>query len=328
MLDTPASGRCDAGSAAACSKQRQRSGSGSCVVRAVAQRRAAHGRRLDVPRARLRAVVQGLPGGRVGAQINYQAIGSGGGVEQFTAQTVDFGASDAPLQTDEIAALPATAVEIPTVLGGVAVAYNVPGVDDGPEARRHDGGGHLPRQDHEVERPGDRQAEPRRQPADIDITVVHRSDESGTTFVFTSWLSAESSEWNEGCRRRQGGPVADRSGRRRQRRRRGRDDADAGVDRLPLVRLRGDEQPQVATIKRDDGDYVAPSIESHQRGRRLAQVPDQPDHEHPELARRRAPIRSRRTTYLLVYMDQTDQDKGQTLVDFRHLGPHDRAGRA
>ena len=64
---------------------------------------------------------------RSGAKINYQAIGSGGGVQQFTAQTVDFGASDAPLKDEEIAALPATGLEIPTVIGGVVIAYNVSG---------------------------------------------------------------------------------------------------------------------------------------------------------------------------------------------------------
>src|SRR6266550_9020337 len=63
-----------------------------------------------------------------GAKTNYQAIGSGGGVEQFTAKTVDFGASDAPLQADEIKALPSPYIELPTVLGGVVIAYNLQGV--------------------------------------------------------------------------------------------------------------------------------------------------------------------------------------------------------
>src|SRR5204863_1371332 len=63
-----------------------------------------------------------------GAKVNYQAIGSGGGVTQFTSKTVDFGASDAPLKDEEQAALPAPAVEIPTVIGGVVIAYNVSGL--------------------------------------------------------------------------------------------------------------------------------------------------------------------------------------------------------
>src|SRR5947208_15464651 len=66
-----------------------------------------------------------------GAKINYQAIGSGGGVEQFTAKTGDFGASAAPLQAGEIKALPTGSIELPTVLGGVVIAYNVSGLDTG-----------------------------------------------------------------------------------------------------------------------------------------------------------------------------------------------------
>src|SRR5262245_41331740 len=69
-----------------------------------------------------------------GAKINYQAIGSGGGVTQFTQQTVDFGASEAPLKAAGQSALPGGAdgaLEIPTVLGGVAIAYNVQGLETG-----------------------------------------------------------------------------------------------------------------------------------------------------------------------------------------------------
>src|SRR5207245_4682117 len=66
-----------------------------------------------------------------GAKINYQAIGSGGGVTQFTSKTVDFGASDAPLKDEEAAALPAPAVEIPTVIGGVVIAYKVSSLQSG-----------------------------------------------------------------------------------------------------------------------------------------------------------------------------------------------------
>src|SRR2546425_7579662 len=64
-----------------------------------------------------------------GAQINYQAIGSGGGVDAFTKQTVQFGASDAPLQSTQMTALPGDAIEFPIVLGGVSVAYNASGLD-------------------------------------------------------------------------------------------------------------------------------------------------------------------------------------------------------
>src|ERR671938_2043072 len=63
--------------------------------------------------------------------INYQSIGSGGGIKQFTEKTVDFGASDAPLTQQEMQALPSTAVHIPETIGSVVAAYNIAGIDKG-----------------------------------------------------------------------------------------------------------------------------------------------------------------------------------------------------
>ncbi len=174
-----------------------------------------------------------------GAKINYQAIGSGGGVEQFTAKTVDFGASDAPLQADEISALPGPYIEVPTVLGGVVVAYNVSGREVGPEARRRDDREDLPGRDHEVERPGDHVAEPGRDApghADLGRAPVRRVGNDVRLHVVA--LVAEQGLGEED-RRRQGRELADRDRRRRQRRGRGRDQADGWLDRVPLLRLRG-----------------------------------------------------------------------------------------
>ena len=78
--------------------------------------------------------------------INYQGIGSGGGIEQFTKLTVDFGASDAPMKDEEIAAAEAAGgakvLHIPTVFGSVVMAYNLKGIDE-PQTRRRHSGGHL-----------------------------------------------------------------------------------------------------------------------------------------------------------------------------------------
>ena len=98
-------------------------------------------------------------------QINYQSIGSGGGIKQLTKQTVFFGATDGPMTDEQLKAAPGQILHFPTVLGAVVPVYNIPGVSaelkfTGPGARRH-----LPRQDHEVERSGDREAEPGRQAA-------------------------------------------------------------------------------------------------------------------------------------------------------------------
>jgi phosphate transport system substrate-binding protein len=129
--------------------------------------------------------------------INYQSIGSGGGVKQFTAKTVDFGASDAPLSAKERQAVPG-AVQIPETIGSVVVGYKVPGIPtktlkftgpiladifqgkitkwNDPQIKALNPGVNLP---------------------NANIVVVHRSDGSGTTYVWTSYLSKERPSWNQ-----------------------------------------------------------------------------------------------------------------------------------
>jgi phosphate transport system substrate-binding protein len=137
---------------------------------------------------------------QTGTTINYQAIGSGGGIAQFTAGTVDFGATDAPMKPEEEAAAKkkGTPVHVPTVLGAVTVSYNVSGVEKGakmdgptianiflgkikkwndPAIAKLNAGVNLP---------------------DKGITVCHRSDESGTTKNFTEFLADYSPEWKSG----------------------------------------------------------------------------------------------------------------------------------
>jgi len=130
--------------------------------------------------------------------VNYQSIGSGGGISQFSAQTVDFGATDVPMSAKELAGVPggsANVLQIPVALGGVAVVYDVPGApahlvmpagalaaiflgtvtrwNDASIAKANPGVG-LP---------------------DLPIVAVHRADSSGTTYIFTDYLSAISPEW-------------------------------------------------------------------------------------------------------------------------------------
>ncbi|MBV9850946.1 MAG: phosphate ABC transporter substrate-binding protein PstS [Armatimonadetes bacterium] len=131
-----------------------------------------------------------------GVRINYQPIGSGGGIKQITARAVDFGASDAPMNATELAAAPGI-VHIPTVAGPVCVAYNIPGVGPGI----HLTGpviadiflGKITRwNDSRITSlsPGTRF------PA-TNIFVAHRSDGSGTTNIFTTYLSEVSSGWRD-----------------------------------------------------------------------------------------------------------------------------------
>jgi len=129
-------------------------------------------------------------------KIDYQSIGSGGGIKQIQAQTVDFGASDTPMKDEDLKAAPAEILHIPTVLGAVVITYNLEGAPtlhfsaeviadiflgkikkwNDPRIVADNAGAKLPA---------------------ADITVVHRSDGSGTSAVFTDYLSKISGEWKE-----------------------------------------------------------------------------------------------------------------------------------
>lgn len=130
-------------------------------------------------------------------KINYQSIGSGGGIKQIQAGTVDFGASDGPMSDEQLAQTPGKVLHIPTVLGGDVPTYNVNGVTgelkftpdvladlflgkinkwNDPRLAKDNPGVKFP---------------------DEDIVIVHRSDGSGTTYIWTDYLSKVSSEWKD-----------------------------------------------------------------------------------------------------------------------------------
>ncbi len=128
-------------------------------------------------------------------EINYQSIGSGGGIAQLTGGTVDFGASDMPMTDDQLAKLRVRAFHFPTVLGAVVPTYNIPGVAAelkfSPETLAGIFLGRISKWNDPAlvkDNPGIKL------PKD-DIVVVHRSDGSGTTFVWTDYLSKVSPEW-------------------------------------------------------------------------------------------------------------------------------------
>ncbi len=132
-----------------------------------------------------------------GVQVNYQAIGSGGGVQQLTAKTVDFAGSDAPLSATERAAAP-NALHIPETLGAVTFTYNLPGIATGLNVTGLTIAriflGQITRwNDADLTAVNPGVALPNQA-----ITVVHRSDGSGTTFVWTDYLSKVSSAWAGG----------------------------------------------------------------------------------------------------------------------------------
>jgi phosphate transport system substrate-binding protein len=128
-------------------------------------------------------------------KFNYQSIGSGGGIKQITAQTVDFGASDKFLSDEELKGTPGKLLHIPTVMGAVVVTYNLPGVAKGLRLKSEDVAdiflGKITRwNDKRIsdDNPGVKLP-------DQPIIVVHRSDGSGTTAIFTDYLSGVSPEW-------------------------------------------------------------------------------------------------------------------------------------
>ncbi len=129
-----------------------------------------------------------------GIQTNYQSIGSGGGIKQLMSKTVDFGASDAFLSDDDMSKAPAPVVEFPTCIGADVVSYNLPGNPElkftpdiiagiflGTITKWNDA--KITAENPDAKLP------------DMDITVAHRSDGSGTTFVFTDYLSKVSADW-------------------------------------------------------------------------------------------------------------------------------------
>lgn len=132
-----------------------------------------------------------------GLTVNYQGIGSGGGIAQFTAKTVDFGATDAAMKDEEVTAARKVGepVHIPTVFGAVTVSYNVDGVDpglklDGPTVAKLFLGSITSWND-----PAIAALNPGITLPDTKITVCHRSDESGTTKLFTTFLKDTSPTW-------------------------------------------------------------------------------------------------------------------------------------
>ena len=131
------------------------------------------------------------------AQLNYQSIGSGGGIRQFSDGTVDFGATDAPMKDSAIAAIQGNVLHIPTVLGGDVPTYNLPEIKEtlrftpdiladiflGKITKWSDA--RLAAVNPGVKLPAE------------DIVIVHRSDGSGTTFIWTDYLSKVSTEWDQ-----------------------------------------------------------------------------------------------------------------------------------
>jgi len=131
-----------------------------------------------------------------GVKLNYQSIGSGGGIRQIQAKTVDFGASDAPLKADELDKF--GLLQFPMIMGGVVPVINLKGIKGGQLKLNSDVLvnlflGNITKWND----PAIAALNPDLVLPDKDVTIVHRSDGSGTTWIYTNYLSAVSSEWKE-----------------------------------------------------------------------------------------------------------------------------------
>jgi phosphate transport system substrate-binding protein len=129
--------------------------------------------------------------------VNYQSIGSGGGIQQFISKTVDFGASDVPMNAGELQRAGSPVLQVPVTLGGAAICYNLPGIDSGLKFTRELIADIFLGKVAKWNDPAIQQLNPSANLPDMPIMVVHRSDGSGTSYIFTDFLSHVSSEWKQ-----------------------------------------------------------------------------------------------------------------------------------
>jgi phosphate transport system substrate-binding protein len=250
-------------------------------------------------------------------RFNYQSIGSGGGQKQIIAQTVDFGASDGPMSDANLAKAPAKILHIPTVAGAVVITYNLPGNPtlqlklDGPTIANIFLGTVTKWND-----PSIANQNPGVQLPDSDIIVVHRSDGSGTTFIFSDYLGKVSSDWktkvgppNTALK----WPVGLGA--------KGNEGVSGQIEQTPgafgyveLIYASQNKMP-VAQLKNAAGNYITPSTDSVTAALASAEIPDDFRFSMTNSAGPQAyPISG--VTWLLVYQKQDNAEKGAKMVEF------------
>lgn len=257
---------------------------------------------------------------KTGVRINYQSIGSGGGIRQISEQTVDFGASDGPMTDDEMKRAKGGALlHIPTVLGADAVAYNLPGVASGlklsPDVLADIFLGKITKWND----PGIAGLNAGVKLPATDLLVVHRSDGSGTTYVFTDYLTSVSPAWKAGPGR--GKEVRWPVGLGAK----GNEGVAGQIKQTPgsigYVELAYANQNNlsVAAIRNSNGEFVLPSVESVTAAAAGAaqQLPANTDYRISIVnspGKGGYPISS--FTWILAYQQQKDSVKARKLADF------------
>lgn len=257
---------------------------------------------------------------KTGVKINYQSIGSGGGIRQLSEQTVDFGGTDAPMSDAELAKAKGGAVlHIPTALGAVAVIYNLAEVT---QPLKLTGDVLAAIYQGQISKWGDARIaslNPGVKLPATDILVVHRSDGSGTSYVFTDYLANISSAWaaNPGKGKEVQWPVGLGA--------KGNDGVAGQVKQTPgaigYVELAYANQNKLsaAMLKNAAGEYVAPAIASVTAAAAgaSAKLPSTTDYRVSIVNASGTgvyPISS--FTWIILYQKQPDSVKGKTLVDF------------
>jgi phosphate transport system substrate-binding protein len=264
---------------------------------------------------------------KTGVKINYQSIGSGGGIRQLSEQTVDFGASDAPMSDEEMSKAKGGPVQhIPTVLGAVCITYNLPEVTKtlnltgdlvadiflGKVTKWNDS--RIAALNKGVKLPS------------RDIVVVHRSDGSGTSYIFTDYLSTVSSAWktSPGKGKDVSWPVGLGA--------KGNEGVTGQVKQTPgavgyveLAYARQNKLP-TASIRNAAGQFVQPSIEAVTAAASGAaqKLPPTTDYRISIVNAPGAqayPISS--FTWILLYKTQPNAEKGKQLLDLLKWALHD-----
>lgn len=257
---------------------------------------------------------------KTGVKINYQSIGSGGGIRQLSEQTVDFGASDAPMSDAELAkAKGGPILHFPTVLGAVVVTYNLPAITSPLHLTGAVIGDIFAGKIQKWNAAAISALNPGVKLPALDILVAHRTDGSGTTYIFTSYLSAVSPVWKAGpgAGKEIAWPIGLGA--------KGNEGVAGLVKQTPgsigYVELAYANQNRLAyaAVKNAAGQYVTPSIPSVTAA--AAGIADtlstSSDYrlsivDAPGAAS--YPISS--MTWLLVYQNEPNAAKGRELVDF------------
>jgi phosphate transport system substrate-binding protein len=255
---------------------------------------------------------------KTGIQINYQSIGSGGGIRQFTEGTVDFGASDGPMNESQITAVNANVAHIPTVLGAVVVTYNLPSLGD--TKLKFDGTALVDIFMGRITKWNDKRLaalNPGVNLPNIDLIVVHRSDGSGTSYIFTDFLNKFSREWHDkvGFATSVNWPIG-LGGKGNEGVTQQVKQVEGALGYVELIYALSNKLPY-AQIKNAAGTFVEPSLESVTAAAASAKLPKDTDFRVSITnapGKDSYPIAS--FTWLLVKKDDKDPAKAKMVRDF------------